>query len=190
MPGIGHGAHMAGDDEPTGGLRAAAIAYRAELLRFLAARAVPDDEAHDILQDVYMKAGALSSVPIGEPRAYLYRMTANLVADRRRSAARRAQRERSWMELEAAPDGERDAAPSAERAAIARQQLDSVATALRALPERTQAILRAYRIEGVPQKAIAVEFGISVSAVEKHLQRGYVAVMRARAELEDMVSHD
>jgi RNA polymerase sigma-70 factor (ECF subfamily) len=51
---------------------------------------------------------------------------------------------------------------------------------LRALPERTAFIFRQYRVEGASQKAIADELGISLSAVEKHLQRAYKAVLAVR----------
>src|SRR5690349_6033597 len=42
-------------DIARGGLQAAVLAYRAELLRFLAARGAAADEAEDVLQDLYVK---------------------------------------------------------------------------------------------------------------------------------------
>lgn len=56
------------------------------------------------------------------------------------------------------------------------------------MPERTAFTFRAVRIDGTPQKDIALQLGISVSAVEKHLQRAYRAVLdiqhRLDAEIE------
>ena len=165
------------------------IHYRAELARFLAARRVPPDEAEDLLQDLYLKVRALESGPIAEPRAYLYRMTANLLFDRRRSAARRTSREKLWTETQLGAEREVDERPSAERQIVMREELAIVAGAIAALPERTADILRRYRIDGEAQKAIAAELGISLSAVEKHLQRAYRVVIDAQALLDADLPH-
>jgi len=160
------------------------LKYRGELLRFLRARRATDEEAEDILQDLFIKVGALHSGPIAEPRAYLYKITANLLFDRRRSAARRARRERLWLDTAQGAEQEIDEAPSIEQEMIAREELGRVFASLETLPERTTEILRMFRIDGIPQKDIAAQLGISLSAVEKHLQRAYLAVIRARAELD------
>jgi RNA polymerase sigma factor (sigma-70 family) len=111
-------------------------------------------------------------------------MTANLLFDRRRSAARRSNRERDWTAAQLGPEEEVDSSPSVEQALIARDELARVSAAIAALPERTAEVLRLYRIDGVAQKDIALRIGISLSAVEKHLQRAYRAVTLARVELD------
>lgn len=166
------------------GLQAVLIEHRAALLRFLAARRAAPDEAEDILQDLFVKLGAVGAGPISEPRAYLYRMAANLLLDQRRAAGRRGAREQAWVEARQAPDPAVDDRPSAEEALIARERLALVAGALAALPERTATIFHRYRIDGVAQRDIAAELGISLSAVEKHIQTAYRAVVDARARLE------
>ncbi|WP_138921377.1 sigma factor-like helix-turn-helix DNA-binding protein, partial [Novosphingobium pentaromativorans] len=55
------------------------------------------------------------------------------------------------------------------------------------LPDRTAWIFRQYRIEGQSQRDIAHELGISLSAVEKHLQRAYKAVLSLRSRLDTTV---
>ncbi len=67
---------------------------------------------------------------------------------------------------------------------VARDQLRRVDAVLDTLPERTAFAFRAVRIDGVPQKQIAAEMGISLSAVEKHLQRGYRAVLDFKQRLD------
>ena len=42
--------------------------------------------------------------PVANPRAYLFRMAANLATDRRMSVARRTARENEWTSLQPAPD--------------------------------------------------------------------------------------
>ncbi len=81
------------------------------------------------------------------------------------------------------PTAPADAAPSAERALIARDYLRRVEKRIDALPERTAYAFRAVRIEGRAQKDIAAELGISLSAVEKHLQRAYREIVIVHDEL-------
>lgn len=171
-------------DIASGGLQAALVAYRAELNRFLVARRASADDIEDILQDLYIKVRGLKTAPVAEPRAYLYKMAANLLADRRRSAARRATRERLWTETQLNLETEIDERPSAEQVVSGREELDLVLDAISSLPARTIEVLRRYRIDGDVQSAIAADLGISLSAVEKHLQRAYRAVIEAQARLD------
>jgi len=151
------------------------IANRGPLLRFLRARGAGED-GEDILQELWLKVERLEAEgPIADPRAYLFRMADNLMHDRVRANMRRANREQAWTQAGFDPAGQ-DEAPSAERSLLARQRLRRVELALATLGERTQAIFRRFRIEGVSQSRIAQEEGISVSAVEKHLQRAYRVV--------------
>jgi len=52
------------------------------------------------------------------------------------------------------------------------------------LPERTRTIFRRFRLDGEPQRQIAADLGISVSAIEKHLTRAYEAVAAAKLRLD------
>lgn len=145
---------------------------------------MPADEAEDILQDLYVKLESVPAGPVAEPRAYLYRMAENLLLDRRRSAGRRSGREEAWATSRLGAMREADERPSAEQVLIARERLALVASALAELPERTRLVFRRFRIEGVPQREIAAELGISLSAVEKHLQRAYQVVVETQARLD------
>lgn len=168
------------------GLETIFLANRQALSRYLRVRLRGDGDGEDILQELWLKLAAIDASLIAEPLAYLYRAAENLVLDRRRSAQRRTAREREWTKghIDGSIAAPRDAQPSAERLLIARDQLRRVDAALDALPERTAFAFRAVRIEGVPQKQIAAEMGISLSAVEKHLQRGYRAVLELKQQLD------
>jgi RNA polymerase sigma-70 factor (ECF subfamily) len=167
------------------GLSAVLIANRAPLLRFLRARGAGED-GEDILQELWLKVERLEAQgPIADPRAYLFRMADNLMHDRVRANMRRAGREQAWTEAGYDTSGQ-DETPSAERALAARQRLRRVEMALATLGERTQAIFRRFRLEGVTQSRIAQEEGISVSAVEKHLQRAYRVVATLADEDDDL----
>jgi RNA polymerase sigma-70 factor (ECF subfamily) len=171
---------------PAQSLQTLFMASRPALLRFMQLRGVSADEAEDLAQDLYLKLEDLTVGPIAEPRAYLYRMAENLLLDRRRAAIRRARREEQWSQagtdLQTSPG---DPATAADDALIARQQLHIIQSALARLPERTVEIFRRFRIEGERQKHIAAELGISVSAVEKHLQRAYDVVLAVKVRADE-----
>jgi len=159
------------------------LTMRPSLVRFLRARGASPEEAEDLAQDLFLKAEGLDGRPIGEPSAYLYRMADNLFLDRRRSALRRQRREEDW----AGQSGDLATTSGQIRAddeLNARHQLEIIEEALATLPDRTADIFRRFRIDGERQKAIATELGISVSAVEKHLQRAYDVVLRAKARID------
>jgi DNA-directed RNA polymerase specialized sigma24 family protein len=52
------------------------------------------------------------------------------------------------------------------------------------LGDRTDLVFRRYRVEGRSQKEIAAELGISLSAVEKHLQKAYRALVDLRRRID------
>lgn len=134
------------------------------------------------MQDLFVKLESHPTGPVTDARAYLFRMADNLLLDRRRSAGRRASREEAWVEAHFG--SEVDDCPSAEQLTMARQDLAIVSRALAALPARTVDIFRRFRIDEIPQKQIAAELGISVSAIEKHLHKAYHVLVEARALLD------
>ena len=160
------------------GLKAVFLAERPMLLRFVTARLRDRDAAEDVLQDLWIRLEGTASGPVADPAAYLFRMANNLAFDRRRSETRRSSRDGAWLDVQS------DASDFAtqEETLIARERLEALQAALVRLPERTAAIFRAYRFDELPRKDIAAAEGISVSAVEKHLQRAYRAIQAATKE--------
>lgn len=165
------------------GLRQLCLTLRADLKRFLLARGSSEADAEDLLQDLFVRIEDAATGPVRSPRAYLYQMLNNMAHTRRRTEMRRQAREAEWLDSRQA-GGEADAAPDQGETLAARDELTRVEARLASLPERTALIFRQFRIEGASQKAIAHELGISVSAVEKHLQRAYKAVLEIRRQLE------
>jgi len=166
------------------GLLGVCLAIRPALLRFLSARGAQPAEAEDLVQELTLKLLSQPIGPISDPTAYLYRMANNLFIDRRRSETQRVAREERWQQGGVTGLSEADSAPSIEDSLIDRQRLAHVTRTLAAMPERTIDIFRRFRMEGEAQKDIADILGISVSAVEKHLQRAYRVVLDARAQLD------
>jgi RNA polymerase sigma-70 factor (ECF subfamily) len=169
---------------PNSGLLQIFAEVRDALLRFLVSRGAFPADAEDILQEVHLKLLADGLGPIAEPRAYLYKMANNHFLRMRRTAERRTRREEDWTRAHGGGDGELDGRPSIEAELIAREQLAILQRVLDGLPERTRTIFRRFRVDGEPQRQIAADLEISVSAVEKHLAKAYAAISAAKLRLD------
>jgi RNA polymerase sigma factor (sigma-70 family) len=165
------------------GLEQVYLLNRPALLRFLKARGA-GDAAEDLVQELWLKASAAVSGPVRDPLPYLYRVANNLMLDRRRAELRQAKRDHVWSGADDIVSEPVSDTPSDERALIARDELAAAEAALKALGERTDIIFRRYRVEGVSQAEIARELGISLSAVEKHLQKAYRALIELKRRLD------
>lgn len=151
------------------GLKAIFLAQRPMLLRMLIARLGTREDAEDALQDMWLKLDQLGAQPVSQPAAFLYRVAANLATDRRIASTRRTARDTGWLEHQP----EADEIPDPERVLIAQGEWREIEQAIADMPERMAAALRLFRIEQLPQRAIAERLEISVSGVEKLLQRAY-----------------
>ena len=160
---------------PAGGLEAVYLDRRDALVRFLRARGAAD-QAEDLVQELWLKVAAAPPAPIADPVSYLYRAANNLMISRHRSAERSGRREDEWS---GAGDQEDR---SGEAAVAARQEIARAEERLRALGPRVLRTFLLFRVEGVPQKEIASTLGVSLSAVEKDLQRAYRAIAGLRSE--------
>lgn len=164
-----------------GGLQAIFLIERPMLLRLLHARLGSREEAEDSLQDIWLKLEKAPAGPVGDPVAYLYRAASNHAIDRQRSALRRAMRDADWAGAQAGSSEQ----PAIDRAMIGRERLKQIEDALAAMPPRMQHAFRLYRFEGLPRADIARQMAISVSAVEKLVQRAYRHIRDHDASLEE-----
>ena len=171
------------------GLEAVFLENRERLRRFLVARGA-GDKAEDLLHEVWLKIAARDSGhgtgPVASPLSYLFRTADLLMIDRYRSARQAERRERDWSEAQdGAVPGVSDA-PSAERHLIGREHARLVAETLATLGPRVEAIFRRHRIDGVPQRQLAQEFGVSLSTVESDLRRAYAALAQLKERLDEV----
>ena len=165
--------------EPANGLEAVFLGNRAPLLGFLRSHGA-GDAAEDLLQELWLKIGKVPPGPVAQPLAYRYRAANNLMLDRYRSARQAAKRDHAWSDAADAV-----AEPAAERTLIAREQLTEAKAVLDGVGERAAAVFRRHRLDGVPQRDLASEFGISLSTVESDLRRAYRAMIDLRQRLDD-----
>lgn len=165
------------------GLEAVFLSNRDRLLAFLRAHGA-GDAAEDLLQELWIRVSAAPAGPIAQPLSYLYRAANNLMLDRYRSQQQATKRDQDWTEAATTIPGQSDE-PSTERRLIAREQLRLAQATLDALGERPSAIFRRHRIDGVGQRDIAAEFGISLSTVESDLRRAYRAMIDLRSRFDE-----
>lgn len=120
-----------------------------------------------MVQEAYARVFALqySGGAVREPRALLYHTGRNIIAT---AATRRAAEERM---LDALALVSTDTAPSAEREAIARQQLERLVERLGAMPRKRRDVFILVRIHGCSYHEAAERMGLSESAVERHVMR-------------------
>lgn len=164
---------------PTDPLEASYLAHRSRLLRFLRARGA-GDAAEDLLQELWLRLAAAPDRAAAAGFGYMMRAADRLMIDRYRAARQAASREQAWAQSQPgmvesiAPD------PGPERELAGREQIALVAAALDTVGGRAAAIFRRHRIEGATQRAIAAEFGVSLSTVESDLRRAYGAILDMR----------
>lgn len=145
------------------------------LLAYFTRRVPGRGEAEDLTQEVFMRVirrsksgegarGQDHNADIDNPEAFLFSTAANLLRDRARRArtqianyAEVAERENTIEVL------------SPERVLLAKEALQSVMLALGQLGERTRDIFLLHRLENMKYREIAEFYGISQSAVEKHM---------------------
>jgi RNA polymerase sigma factor (sigma-70 family) len=172
------------ESNSSAGLEGAFLAHRDRLLRFLLARGA-GDAAEDLLQEVWLKIATGRTGPVASPISYLFRTADTLMIDRYRSARQAERRERDWGEAnDGATAGVSDA-PSVERQVIGRQHARLVAETLAGLGDRPAAIFRRHRVDQVPQRQVAQEFGVSLSTVESDLRRVYSVLAALKERIDE-----
>lgn len=154
------------------------LPHERDLRRWLRTRVVAADDVEDIVQECYCRLAQLSDVAhITEPRAYLFTMARNL-AHRQRRRARVVRIEpiegegREWASDLPLPD----------RIAAGRQELDRVRAALATLSERARRIFLLRRVDGLSQKEIAAQLGVTETIVENDASRSLRAILRMLTE--------
>jgi len=165
------------------GLEAVFLSNRERLLGFLRAHGA-GDAAEDLLQELWLKIAAAPTGPVAQPLSYLFRAANNLMLDRYRSQQQATKRDHDWTEAATTLPGMSDE-PSTERRLIAREQLSIMQRTIDTLGERAAAIFRRHRIDGVGQRDIAQEFGVSISTVESDLRRAYRTVIETRRRFDE-----
>lgn len=166
-------------------LEQAYLANRDRLLRFVRARGA-GDVAEDVMQDLWLRLAAATDPEAASGLGYMMRAADRLLIDRYRAERQATLRDKAWAAAQPGLTDNIAPAPDATRIIAARQQVAAAEQALGELGERAAAIFRRHRIEGIPQRQIADEFGVSLSTVESDLRRAYARIMDLRRAIDEV----
>jgi RNA polymerase sigma factor (sigma-70 family) len=143
--------------------------YGLDLIRFISKRVRTVADARDLAQEAYVRLLRMERKDlIRHPRAYLYRIAANILYEfelkRKADVAGLAR----WSEEQQLDGGGGYADSDAEDPAL-RSRLDSV---LGELSPKCRAVLILHRRDGMTYEEIGTRIGISPSMVKKYLSQG------------------
>jgi len=160
--------------------------YRKPLMSYFLHRARDRQDAEDLTQEVFLRILRRGdSVPLENAEVFLFSIAGNLLRDR----ARRKDTHRTTGHASLDAPGfnfnnsgllsdalVEDRGP--ERVLLSQESLAEVLCALDELGERTRDIFMMYRLEKMKHRDIAALYGITVSAVEKHIAKAGVRLLQ------------
>jgi RNA polymerase sigma factor (sigma-70 family) len=150
--------------------------YR-ELVRFLHRKVWDEDRAHDLAQEAFTRG--LGHEP-ENPRAWLFRVAANLARDEARLVIRR---KRHLALLRTEMEATRPATPPASAEVERREEMERVRNALDQLSERDREVLLLWD-SGLSYSEIAEQTGLAPTAIGTTLARARQRLVQAHHALE------
>jgi len=168
-----------------------------ELIEWLGAHVLPHEgrlrawlsaafravDVDDVVQESYCRLAQLKSFEhISDPRQYLFATARNVVLEQLRRS-----RVVSIVTVSGLADLERampDDSLCPERALAGRRLLSRLEELIAGLPERARRVMRLRKIEGLSQREVAAQLGISETIVENELSRGLRRIIDAMTEAE------
>jgi RNA polymerase sigma factor (sigma-70 family) len=150
--------------------------FRIPLIAYFWKRLGDRNEAEDLTQEVFVRVLSRSeTVDPTRAKAYVFTAAANLLRDHARRAVTRQSRAHTTLDDPANmanPELMEEISP--ERVLVGRDTLRAVLLALDGLNQRTRDVFVLYRIEKMKQHEIASLYGLSHSAIEKHLVKAMI----------------
>lgn len=141
--------------------------HAAELVAF-ARKRVGEDDSRDVVHDAYLRfINYADEAPLENPRAYLYRITANVANDHGSKTEKRAE----WSECDVEPDSLHSPSPGPEATFTARSTLQLCLAALAELPEIYRHVFLLHRVDGMAQGDVATALGIPKRTVERYIAK-------------------
>jgi RNA polymerase sigma factor (sigma-70 family) len=155
-------------DTVRAGLDRLARRYYAPLASFFRKRTRDTAEVQDLVQQVFLRLAQYREIDkIRNAEGFIFQTASNALKDHFRNSAVRNRYSKEQIEI----SGGCGSDFSPERVLQGRESVAQLAGALRQLPERTRDVLMLRCFEGLKHAEIARLQGISVRAVEKHIER-------------------
>ena len=145
------------------------------LLRQVGAATGRRQDAGDYLNSAWLRLAEYSGPEVRNAEAFLIRTAINIARDDIRRERRQAlpTPNEDLMHIH-------DDMPLADDCVDARRRLDAVMERLKRMNPRTAQIVLMHRVDGLPYSAIAARLKISESAVEKHMTKATLALMKLK----------
>jgi RNA polymerase sigma-70 factor (ECF subfamily) len=170
------GAHLKASESPESIALVAPL--RPALVKYFLRKCGNASEAEDLAQDVLVRAlGKARWESAEQAKGYIFRIAVNRWHDRNRRGLTRG----TVVEWDDAATFAQAEESSPERVLCNEQELYAVVAALQELSERTRDVFLLFRLEQLKHVQIAEMFGISVSAVEKHVSKAVAHLARCDA---------
>lgn len=137
-------------------------------IRAYATQKVGQQEAEDVVQDAYLQLLQREAVDsVREPRAFLFRVIANLSIDAWRKSNRKTapEMENEALELEALACQQ----PGPEALTTSSLEFDNFLSVLDDLPELQRHAFILNKIEGLTHAEIAQRLGVSTKSIQRYL---------------------
>ena len=162
------------------------VPHEAALRSWLRRTGLPDGEIDDTVQDAYVRIAQLNSFNhIRNARAYFFSAA-------RSAMLQRVRRERI-VRIEALTEIDAmslvDEAPGPEREVSMRLELERIKSLIAALPDGCREVFQLRRVEGVPQREIAIRLNMPEHSVEQQAMRGLKLLLKAVAEGDDLLGN-
>jgi len=140
-----------------------------QLVRYLATNGWSYDDAHDLAQEAMLRVHKFQqSQTLDNTRAFLFKTANNLAIDQ----IRRKHLHDKYLRSEMPADQEEDNyqfAPSPERTAAAKQELDIIYAVVDKMPTKVKRAFLLNRDRDLSYSEIAKEMGVSNSMIEKYI---------------------
>lgn len=149
-----------------------------DVVRFLHRKVWDADRAHDLAQEAFVRG--LGAEPPENPRAWLFRVAANLANDEARAAVRKKQH---LILIKGEAEARQELTPTPADTYERQERVEAVRLALDRLSERDRDVLLLWDA-GMNYTEIASETGLSAGAVGTTLARARRRLVDAHTELE------
>ena len=139
--------------------------------------------AEDITQEAYLRLmQAIHSQSVDNPKSYLFQIGRNLALDhlRKQRVREPVKNNKDSDGTEAEVDFLVSQLPSPDQQVAIQQELDEILAALDAMTERRREILVLHKFHHWEYARIGKHFGISESAIEKHIYKAMSVLLTSR----------
>ena len=138
-------------------------------------KGVPVDEADELVQEAFLKLERYEREnEVRSREAFVVTAAVNMAIDRSRRASLKSNVSMDRVDFDSMAGDE----VTQDEAMVSRARLQHLEAGIATLPQRTQRLLLARRLDGLGFKEIAAQEGLSVSAVEKQVARATLTLMK------------